>query len=179
MGILRFLLKTLVVLVCVFFIGGFLLPSSWMVSRSVVINASPEKIYPLISSFKAWTQWSPWNQTSDPSLQYTYDGPEIGVGAKQQWTSDKMGKGWMQLTEANPQVGVAYDLHIDMNGSESTLRGNIAFSSEGDDTKVTWSDEGDAGKSFTKRWMALLFKPMLGRQLNAGLNNLKAVAENH
>lgn len=177
MRVLKILLGVVVALVIVFFVGGFMIPPDWMVTRSMTMNATTSKIYPLVSNFKEWDKWSPWNNSKDASLHYTYDGPETGIGAKQSWTSEKMGKGWMQFTNADPQTGVSYELFIDMNGHQSTLQGNLNFKAEGAATMVTWTDHGYSGKSFIDRWMSLFVKPMLGKQFEIGLTNLKAMAE--
>lgn len=177
MRILKFFLSILLILLGVFLIGGFFIPSEWVVSRSTTVNASAEQIYPFISNFKEWEKWSPWNAHKDATLQYTYEGPEAGAGSKQSWKSKKMGQGWMQFTSADPQKGVAYDLYMDMGRWQSTLHGIISFSSEGDNTKVTWTDAGNSGKSFIKRWMSFVFKPMLVKDMDLGLVNLKDLAE--
>ncbi|MBA2710577.1 MAG: SRPBCC family protein [Tatlockia sp.] len=177
MRILKILSNIVLILAGVYIAGGYLIPSEWMVSRSIAINANSEKIYPLVSNFKEWEKWSPWNSSKDDSIKYTYEGPETGVGSKQSWTSKKMGKGWMQMSEANSQSGVAYDFFIDMGRSKSSLQGKIDFAKDNEKTVVTWTDRGDSGKSFIKRWMSLLIKPMLGKDMNKGLANLKAEAE--
>lgn len=177
MRILKILVSIILILGGIFVAGGLLLPSEWSVSRQITIQAKGEQIYPYVSNFKQWEKWSPWNSTKDPSLKYTYSGAKSGAGAKQTWTSEKMGSGWMLLTAADPQTGVAYELFIDMNGHQSTLHGNIQFTSKDHETTVTWTDHGDAGKSFTNRWMTLLLKPMLGKDIDTGLAGLKSIVE--
>ena len=177
MRILKFLISILVVLFGIFIVGGFLIPSEWMVSRSVVIHAHAEQIYPYVSHFKEWEKWSPWSSRKDVTLHYVYEGPESGAGSKQSWKSDTMGSGWMKLTSADPQSGVAYDLFIDMGQSQSTLHGTIHFTPEGGDTKVTWTDKGDAGTNFVKRWLSLVIKFMIGKEFNTGLADLKVLVE--
>ncbi|MCX7115137.1 MAG: SRPBCC family protein [Gammaproteobacteria bacterium] len=177
MRILKALLSTLVVLAVVFVIGGFFIPAEWTVSRSIMIHATAENIYPFVKNFKKWEKWSPWSASKDASLKYTYEGPKSGVGAKQSWTSNSMGKGWMQFTAANPQTGVAYDLFIDMGSSQSTLHGQISFSPEGENTTVTWTDQGNSGDSFVKRWMSLALRFMLAKNFDTGLADLKTLVE--
>ena len=177
MRLLNGLLNIVLILSAVFIIGGFLIPNEWVVSRSIMIHASPLQIYPFVNNFKEWDKWSPWNSSKDATLHYTYEGSDTGVGAKQSWTSDKMGKGWMEFTSADPQTGVSYSLSIDMGYGASNLQGNIALKQEGDETEVTWTDKGNSGKSFTKRWMSLMIKVMLGRNFDTGLGHLKSLVE--
>jgi len=42
-------------------------PDTFRVERSVVINASPEKIIPQITDFHKWTDWSPYEKL-DPQM---------------------------------------------------------------------------------------------------------------
>ncbi|MGV3740347.1 MAG: SRPBCC family protein [Gammaproteobacteria bacterium] len=178
MRFLKGLFVLIILLIVVFFIGGHFLPEEWTVSRSTSIQAKPEQIYPFVSQFKKWEKWSPWNKSKDPSLKYTYSGSEEGVGAKQSWTSEKMGNGWMEFTEADPKTGVGYDLMVEMYGHKSTLHGNIQFQPQDDEqTIVVWTDHGVAGNSSLNRWMGLLVKPMLSKDLEQALSGLKKAAE--
>ncbi len=177
MRILKFLLSTLLVLFGIYLLGGSMLPDEWAVSRSTMINANVDQIYPYVSNFKEWPKWSPWNTSNDTSLKYTYEGSESGVGAKQSWISEKMGTGWMKITSADRQKGIDYHLFIDMGGTPTTLNGNIAFSPDGQQTKVTWTDHGNADKSYINRWISFLLKPMLSKDIDRGLAGLKEVVE--
>lgn len=174
---MRHILSVIVILIGIFFIGGLLIPSEWTVSRSTTIHALPEQIYPYISDFKKWEDWAPWNRAKDPSLTYTYSGTPAGIGAKQSWTSEKMGTGWMQLTAADPKTGVSYDLFIEMNGMQSTVHGNINMAIADGYTRVTWTDQGTSNKSLIKRWMSLALRVMLGKDIETGLSNLKNLVE--
>ncbi len=177
MCILKYLFGTLLILLAIFVIGGFLIPDEWEISRSNTIHANAERIYPFVSNFKEWENWSPWNASKDATLKYSYEDSETVVGAKQSWTSEKMGNGWMKFTAASQQSGVSYDLFIDMGRMQSTLHGNIAFSPEGDETRLTWTDRGNSDKSWIKRWMSILIKPMLRKDLDSGLAGLKELVE--
>src|SRR5687767_13273543 len=93
-------------LVATFVVVGLLLPARWQVARSIVIDAPPAAIYPLVANFKTgWLHWSAFEAT-DPTIQYIYSGPDEGVGAKRTWTSQKMASGFQTITKANPQTGV-------------------------------------------------------------------------
>ncbi len=41
-------------------------PDTFRVYRSASIKAPPEKIFPLINDFHAWTKWSPY-ENKDPA----------------------------------------------------------------------------------------------------------------
>ena len=167
----------LIVLAAVFVVGGMAVPSLWQVSRSTIIAKRPEAIYPYLASLKKWEQWSVWTKKKDPTLNYVYEGPEIGAGARQRWTSQKMGDGWLEITEAHLEKGLAYKLFIDMGRFQSNIDGTIQLEPGGTYTKVTWSDHGDAGGNLVKKWMNMIIDPLLGKQLETSLAHLKMLVE--
>ena len=61
----------LVVGIAVVLILAAMKPDQFRVSRSAAIKAPPEKIFPLINDFKAWTAWSPY-ENKDPAMKRTY-----------------------------------------------------------------------------------------------------------
>src|SRR5689334_4957207 len=80
---------------------GFLLPSQVTVARSVDIAAPSAAVYPLLADFKhGWTRWNTFDD-EDPGIQYSYAGPDSGLGAVQMWRSKKMGDGQMTLIQAD------------------------------------------------------------------------------
>lgn len=173
----KWLLTVVGVVAAIFIIGGFLIPKQWTVARQIVIGAPVEDIYVQVANLKNWQNWAPWNLEKDPTQVYTYEGPEIGVGAKWLWTSEKMGKGYLEVKEANPKTGITYELFIDMNGMQSTMKGVMVFKEQSGDVEVLWTDHGDAGSNLMKRWMSLLIGKMLGEEMESGLNKLKEVVE--
>lgn len=79
MKFLKGLIVTIVVFVLALVLVGFLPPSQWKVERSVIVNAPAKVIYPFVANFKTgWPQWSTFDY-EDPSIQYSYSGPEVGL----------------------------------------------------------------------------------------------------
>ncbi|HXW60180.1 MAG TPA: SRPBCC family protein [Myxococcota bacterium] len=163
--------------VAIFVVGGVMLPGSWTVSESIAMSASEDKVFEQVANLRNWQNWSPWTKEKDPTQVYMYEGPEIGAGAKWLWTSEKMGKGYLVIKEADMNSGIKYELFIDMNNSQSTINGAMNFSREDDMLKVSWTDDGDAGNNLVKRWMSLFVKQMLSKEMKAGLEKLKALVE--
>lgn len=74
--------------------------STFLVERSITIDAPPAQIYPAIADFHQWPQWSPWEDV-DPHLKRTYSGPTAGRGAHYAWSGNrKAGSGTMDITGA-------------------------------------------------------------------------------
>ena len=174
MRFLKALLVVVLALIAVLVIGGYVLSPRFTVARSVQIDAPPDKVYALIASPREWKQWSVWNQR-DPAMQITYAGPESGAGAKWSWHSKSQGDGSMTFTAAEPPRRVAFELYFPDFGTTST--GELVLGPVGNGTQVTWSMNGDMGGNPVFRWIALFADRMVGKDFDAGLANLKAVAE--
>ena len=92
MSWIKRVLGAVVVLALLLLAGGFLLPATYTVERSVVVHAPPERLWPLVSAPKRWREWSVWTRR-DPAMKLEYSGPESGTGAAWHWTSASEGEG--------------------------------------------------------------------------------------
>lgn len=164
----------IVALIVIVVAVGFFLPSSFKVQRSVEIAAPPSKIYPLIAAPRQWKNWTVWNQR-DPGMTIDYSGPESGVGAKWSWKSKTEGNGAMDFTAAVPDQRLEYRLEFPDFGMSS--RGQLLLQASGAGTRVTMINEGDVGGNPLNRYFAVMMDSLVGPDFEAGLKNLKALAE--
>ena len=167
------ILKYLVGLAVLLLAVGFLLPSTYSAARSVKINAPIEKVFPLVANQKEWKRWSVWNQR-DPNMVLSYSGPEAAAGSKWVWKSPSEGNGGMEWSavEANKRIGYI----LTMEGM-TPANGDLTFTPEGTSTNVNWDIHGNAGMNPMFRWFGLFMDKMIGPDFDAGLNNLKKLAE--
>ncbi|MGE3652191.1 MAG: SRPBCC family protein [Reyranellaceae bacterium] len=96
-------------LIVLFFAGGYLLSPKFTVVRSVVIQASADKVYALMADPRRWKEWSVWNRR-DPAMAIEYSGPESGAGAVWSWKRKCESDGKMTFAAAEPGKRVAFDL---------------------------------------------------------------------
>jgi uncharacterized protein YndB with AHSA1/START domain len=155
-------------------LGGLALSPTFSVVRSTVIAAPPEKVYPLIAQTRRWKDWGAWNRR-DPAMRISYSGPDSGVGAVWEWKSSSEGDGRMTFTAAEPGQRVAFDLYFPDFGT--TSKGELRLAADGAGTRVTWTMNGDLGRNPLVRWMTLFMDRLVGKDFDAGLANLKALAE--
>jgi uncharacterized protein YndB with AHSA1/START domain len=167
--IIKYVIGLLVVLLA----AGFLLPATYSAARSVTINAPADKVFPLVASHKAWQRWSVWNQR-DPNMVMAYSGPEMAAGSKWSWKSTSEGNGGMEFSAVEPNKRIGYILTME---DMKPATGDLIFTPEGSGTKLTWSMNGDAGMNPVFRWFGLFMDKMIGPDFDAGLNNLKKLAE--
>jgi len=153
---------------------GFFLPAAFLVQRSIVINAPADRIYDYIVEPKEWTRWSVWTRR-DPKMDITYSGPPFGQGARWSWKSATEGSGSMEFTRVEPNRRVEYSLVFADFGMRSTGEFRIEPGPAG--TRVTWTNAGDVGTNPLKHYLAAAMDHLVGPDFQAGLQNLKALAE--
>jgi len=153
---------------------GFFLPAAFLVQRSIVINAPADRVYDYIVEPKEWTRWSVWTKR-DPKMDITYSGPPFGQGARWSWKSATEGSGSMEFTRVEPNRRVEYSLVFADFGMRSTGEFRIEPGPAG--TRVTWTNAGDVGTNPLKHYLAAAMDHLVGPDFQAGLQNLKALAE--
>ena len=152
---------------------SFLLPATYSAARSVTINAPVDKVFPLVANHREWKRWSVWNQR-DPNMQMTYSGPEMAAGSKWSWKSKSEGNGGMEFSVVEPNTRVGYILTME---DMTPATGELKFTPDGAGTKLTWDMTGNAGMNPVFRWFGLFMDRLIGPDFEAGLKNLKKLAE--
>ena len=174
MRILKTAAVTFVVFIAAVAVIGFFLPTKYAVERSVVIDATPEKIHGYVEDLKKWDEWAPWKGEA-PSIVVTLGEKTSGVGASQSWVGDS-GTGALTITKSSPENGIEYDLLFD--GGRYECKSSMKYSRLPDGgTKVTWKMSGDMGRSLTGGYFAILMGSMVGSIFEKGLSNLKSTVE--
>jgi effector-binding domain-containing protein len=173
---MKLLLKILLALIAVLFIGGLFLPAKTRVERQIEIARPASFIYQFVNGFKRYNEWSPY-VAKDTASQYEYTGPETGVGAKMAWSSKVLGAGSQTVLEAKENELIVVNLVFDGGGGKAFY----ALEAKGDSTLVRWAFESDVGTaipaSIPGRWMNLLMDHFVGPDYEVGLANLKARVE--
>jgi uncharacterized protein YndB with AHSA1/START domain len=172
--LLKWTVIVLVGLAILLFAGGYALSPEFKAVRSTTVAAPADKVYALVADPREWKRWSVWNQR-DPAMAIVYSGPPSGTGAAWEWKSKTEGDGKMSFTAAEPGKRLAYDLYFPDFGTTSS--GALELAADGPGTKVTWIMNGNMGSNPLMRWFALFGDRMVGPDFEAGLANLKALAE--
>ena len=150
--------------------------STYTVTRSATIAATPEEIFPHVANFRNWPAWSPWEEL-DPDMSKTYTGDDGTVGSGYSWTGNrKAGAGSMKLTDLQPPLSMTSDLEFLKPFKSSNTMGFV-LSPSGGTTKVTWTM--DATHSLMTRIMGAfgLMDKMIGKDFDKGLAKLKSLVE--
>ena len=175
---LKIILIVIVVLIAGVLIYAATRPDSFQVQRSATLNASPEKISPLISDFHNWGAWSPWEKI-DPSMRRTFSGAPAGKGAVYEWSGNgKAGAGRMEILEASPtKVSIQLDFIKPFEGhnlTDFTLEPQPGCPNV---TRVNWDMHGPSPYLSKLMGVFMNLDRLIGKDFEQGLANLKTVAE--
>jgi uncharacterized protein YndB with AHSA1/START domain len=150
-------------------------PDSFVVSRSTLIAAPAEKIFPLINDLHAQSRWSPFEK--DPNMKRVHSGAPAGKGAVYEWDGNRqVGAGRIAITDSLPPSRVS--LALDMSRPfEAHNKVDFVLEQKDAATNVTWAMQGR--QPFIGKLMSLFINcdKMVGAEFENGLAKLKALAE--
>jgi uncharacterized protein YndB with AHSA1/START domain len=151
-------------------------PDTLHVERSVTVQAPPDRIFPLISDLHRWASWSPYEKR-DPAMKKTYGGAAQGKGAVYEWEGNsEVGQGRMEITDASEPSRITIKLDF-IKPIEGHNVAEFALVPQGGSTSVTWSIDGPSPYIGKLIGVFLNMDKMIGNDFEAGLANLKAIAE--
>lgn len=169
----RILIASSAILLLVFG-GGWLLPKAWQLERQTVIAAPPAAVFAEVNSLKRWREWTVWDEREEPGVTFEYSGPETGVGATRRWKSER-GHGVLKIMDNLRDRKVEYELLT--HGGAVSLSGAIRLIPEEQGTRVVWRAMVAGGTNPIERYIALVDKFGLERDIDASLARLKARLE--
>jgi hypothetical protein len=151
-------------------------PDTFRVSRSLDMQAPPEKIYSILTDFRRSGEWSPYEKL-DPDMKRSYSGAATGKGAVYAWDGDSnAGAGRMEIAEATPSQSVTLKLDFERPFEASNVV-EYKLQPKGSATQVSWDMHGPM--PFISKVMCVFvdIDKMIGKDFETGLANLKALAE--
>jgi len=151
-------------------------PDTFRVERTATMKAPPEKIYAVLSDFRQWGSWSPWEK-KDPAMKRTFGATTSGKGAKYAWEGNKdVGKGSMEIAETTPPSRLVLKLDF-IEPFEGHNIVEYTLTPKGDSTTVSWVIHGPM--PYVSKVISIFcnMDSMIGKDFDEGLANLKAVVE--
>jgi hypothetical protein len=174
------MLKKILIIVAVLIVGFLILvavqPGDFRVSRSTVIAAPVDAMFPQVNELKKWEAWSPWGKL-DPAMKQTYEGPPAGKGATSSWAGNsQVGEGRMTITESRPNELVQFKLEFfkPMAGVCDTT---FTFKPSAGQTEVTWTMSGKNNYVAKAMCLFVSMDKMVGGQFEQGLATMKSLVE--
>jgi len=151
-------------------------PARFEVTRAITINAPADMVFGFLDDFHQWTAWSPWEKL-DPALKRTHTGTPRGVGAIYEWSGDKkVGRGRMEILESGPptKLVIKLDFLEPFEAHNTTL---FSLEPTAGGTNLTWQMSGPNTLMTKVMGIFTSMDKMIGKDFEAGLANLKAIAE--
>ncbi len=176
MKIIKVLLGIIVTLAVLFVAGGLLLPSEQHVERSIVIDAEPGNVFPLVNDFRQFNEWSPWATIDPEGTRYEFSGPSAGVGSTMSWSSEhpNVGSGAQEIIESRPDTMVKSKLTFE--GFDTPSYATFTLEPADGGTRLTWAFDANLD-SMVGRYMGLMMEKWVGADYEKGLARLKDLAE--
>jgi carbon monoxide dehydrogenase subunit G len=151
-------------------------PDTFRVERTVAIKAPPDKIFAILNDFQKWPAWSPYEK-KDPAMKRRLSGAASGKGSVYEWEGNKdIGQGRMEIMDTAPPSKVTIKIDF-LKPMEAHNTVEFIVEPKGDATNVTWAIYGPS--PYLSKLMGLFFNfdRMIGKDFEAGLADLKAMAE--
>lgn len=151
-------------------------PDVFRLQRSIVIDAVPERIFPLINDLRAHESWNPFDKP-DPDTRKTHAGAAQGAGSVYAWDGKgQAGAGRLSILQSDPcsRIGMQLEMLKPFKTSNEVV---FTLVPAGRATRLTWSMHGPV--PYPAKVMHTLFNMdrMVGKQFEAGLANLKNIVE--
>lgn len=175
MALARLAFRVLLILLLLLVGIGLLLPASTTIERSILIQAPPEQVFAHVNGMRAFHAWSPW-AGNDAATEYSFSGPEQGVGSRMEWHSGgaQAGHGSQEIVASVPPREVEMRLVFgDKGGGTAQFR----LQPEGRGTRVAWRFHSEFGWDLFSRYVGLMLDGMIGSAYQRGLETLKQRVE--
>lgn len=173
---LKIIIIVILVLIAAILIYAASKPDTFLIQRSILIKAPPEKIFAILNDLHRWGVWSPYEK-KDPAMKRSYSGAATGKGAVYEWEGNKnVGKGRMEIAESSVPSRLVIKLDF-IAPFQAHNAAEFILEPQGELTNVTWAMYGPS--PFISKVMCLFINMdnMVGKDFEVGLDNLKAISE--
>lgn len=159
-------------------VGRFLLPETLMVTRAISVDRPRAAVFAMTNDLRIVKEWSPY-YALDPDAEYTFSGDQPGSGQTMRWSSNvrRVGNGRMSIVSSAPNQEVQLILEL---VDRATLNARLELRPEGGLTNVAWSVSAQCAEGAINvpcRYMSLIMRSMIERDLDNGLSRLKRLTE--
>lgn len=147
-----------------------------LIQKTILINSDVHKVYEFLKYTKNQDKFSVWNM-KDPAMKKNYAGEDGMPGFTYSWDSkDKnVGAGQQETKSMSEDNRIDYELRFERPMRNTAQSSFITDKVKNNETSVTWTFASPT--KFPMSLFAPIFKKMLGKQIEQGLQNLKALLE--
>lgn len=151
--------------------------TKWKFERSILIQASIDKVWPHINTFKASNEWSPWIGL-DPNLHQQITGIDGTPGATYSWESNEknVGAGKQTFLSITERSEVCSRIKF-IRPIKGTADGYIRIAPEGGGTRAEWGIASATPYPMNIIKLFGVIEKNLDRDFSKGLSKLKELSE--
>jgi effector-binding domain-containing protein len=158
-------------------VGRFLLPNTLEVTRTTPIERPRAAVFAMVNDLRIAKEWSPY-YARDPDAEYAFSG-DPGPGQTMRWSSNvrAVGSGRMSIVSSTDNEVVESILEIH---DRATLNARMQLIRGEDITSAGWTVTAECAEGWINvpcRYMNLVMRGMIERELDSGLARLKTLAE--
>lgn len=178
MNIIKKILLGLFGIIVLALLIALFLPKEYAVEREITINKPKDSVFNYIKYLKNQDNFSVWS-SKDPAMKKTFTGTDGTVGAIASWDSkDKnVGVGEQEIKKIVEGKRIDFELRFKVPFESTDNAYMITEAISANQTNVKWGFEGKMPYPMNLMLPIMNMEEMLGKDLQDGLNNLKAVLE--
>lgn len=175
MRILKKIIFVLLALIGIVLIAGLVISKDYAVEREVTINQPKDSVFNYIKMMKNQDHFSVWNM-KDPNSKKNFTGTDGEVGFIYSWNgNDDVGEGEQEIKKITPGERIDMELRFKRPMVSTDYAYFTTESLSPAQTKVKWGFKGEM--PYPMNGIKFIMENMIGKQLQAGLDNLKANLE--
>lgn len=170
------ILVSLLIVILLAVVVGVLLPSHGHVVRSVEVSSPLRQVYDTLNTFRRFPQWNA-QRALDPEMQFSFEGPDSGPGAKVTWTSTspRVGSGSYEIVSSEQDSKITMAVTNNWTGENKTFDIEMGPSSNGKTVRIDWTFDADYGWNLMSRYAGMYIYGTPAQTIQADLNNVAAM----
>lgn len=178
MNIIKKIIVGLLGLIALVLLITLFLPQEYAVERVIIINQPKDSVFNYVKYLKNQDNFSVWS-TKDPAMKKTFTGIDGTVGAIAAWDSkvENVGVGEQEIKKITEGKRIDFELRFKVPFESTDDAYMITEAVSPDQTKVKWGFKGKMPYPINIMLPFMNMEEMLGKDLQDGLKNLKAVLE--
>ena len=167
-------LISLAIIAALFLVISLALPSSRHLSQKIETNRKMTIVYDTLNSLHRFKDWNPL-VLRDPHMQLKLSGPDSGVGARLDYSSESaiVGNGSWQITATDPGQSVTYAINNLQRGRDKRSKFSFKPTGRGGrNVEITQSYDVTYGWDLMGRYAGLYVSRHVGDDIKLGLERL-------
>lgn len=168
------ILIALAIVAALFLLVGVVLPSSRHLSEHVESNRKMTIVYDTLDSVRRFRDWNPL-VLHDPKMKLRLSGPDSGVGARLDYSSDniQVGDGSWEIVATEPQRSVTYAVTNSQRGNNKRMTFYFKPTGRGGrNIEIIQAYDVDYGWDLLGRYAGLYVSRHVGDDVQLGLDRL-------